>query len=497
MPRAFKGKFHILFSHLRQLHLTFHLLSPSAPVYDVYFVDQLSTCIPFLRAVARTRVVFYCHFPDKLLADGAYAEGRARLRGGLLKRIYRFPMDWLEEATTSECFVFLSTRSVARVDNWTHFAYVDREKCARHINLYISCVAICRIFMFLTYVLGQADVILANSEFTSRIFKANFPSIPSTPKVVYPGINLSAYEVSFVDTTDPDIAQVTSYVSSPYFGIMYLTYAVHSDRPTLLSLNRFEKKKNAALAINAFALLRAQLPSDSSAKDIRLVLAGESSSSNLGPNPLTHEKPGGYDPRLEDNMMTLAALLDCAKAHALSYNVVTPSASRTNVPPLNYTKTRPDVLLLLNFSTAQRSALLSAPSTRALLYTPTNEHFGIGPVEGMLCGVPVLACNSGGPTESVVDAPPDERTGWLRPPEPQLWADALAEIVGLPDAEREALAGRARRRARDNFGMEAMSKGLQGALREATALGPVPAVILPALLMVALAILLAFLTSRL
>lgn len=105
IPRAFKGKFHILLSHARQLHLTTHLLRPSAPRYDVYFVDQLSTCIPFLRAFGRTRVVFYCHFPDKLLADGAYVQGEGiHRKGGLLKRLYRLPMDWLEEITTREFF---------------------------------------------------------------------------------------------------------------------------------------------------------------------------------------------------------------------------------------------------------------------------------------------------------------------------------------------------------------------------------------------------------
>lgn len=101
-PRAYRGKFHIFFSHARQLHLTTHLLRPTSPKYDVYFVDQLSTCVPLLRAFGRTRVVFYCHFPDKLLADGAYVEGKGRPRGGLLKRLYRLPMDWLEELTTRE-----------------------------------------------------------------------------------------------------------------------------------------------------------------------------------------------------------------------------------------------------------------------------------------------------------------------------------------------------------------------------------------------------------
>jgi hypothetical protein len=100
-PRSLSGKFHILFAHARQLHLTGHLLRPESPTYDIYFVDQLSTCIPFLRIFGKTRVVFYGHFPDKLLAYGVFVEGCAmRRQGGVLKRIYRYPMDWLEEITT-------------------------------------------------------------------------------------------------------------------------------------------------------------------------------------------------------------------------------------------------------------------------------------------------------------------------------------------------------------------------------------------------------------
>lgn len=108
LPRSIRGKLHILLAHARQLHLTTHLLRAGAPTYDVYVVDQLSTCVPLLRAFAGTRVLFYCHFPDKLLADGAYEEGRpTKKNAGLLKRMYRAPMDWVEEATTRAYFIVL------------------------------------------------------------------------------------------------------------------------------------------------------------------------------------------------------------------------------------------------------------------------------------------------------------------------------------------------------------------------------------------------------
>ena len=99
-PRNIRGKFHILLAHLRQLHLTYRLLQTNGSTYDVCFVDQLSTCIPALRLLARKRVVFYCHFPDKLLANGEFVQGKMKLRGSVLKRAYRLPMDWLEEVTT-------------------------------------------------------------------------------------------------------------------------------------------------------------------------------------------------------------------------------------------------------------------------------------------------------------------------------------------------------------------------------------------------------------
>ncbi|KAM6500981.1 glycosyltransferase family 4 protein [Amanita muscaria] len=378
-PRSILGKLHILLAHARQLHLTCYLLLPWAFTYDVYFVDQLSTCVPFLRLFGGTRVVFYCHFPDKLLANGAFVQGKPNRPASLLKRLYRYPMDWLEEVTTR-----------------------------------------------------QADVILSNSKFTARVFKSYFKSINHHPRVVYPGINLSAYQAD-VDPSHPDLVSVIS------------------DQPTLLSLNRFEKKKNVALAINAFALLLRKTRIEY--RNLRLVIAG------------------GYDPRLEDNVSTLQSLINLTNAHSLSYKIVS-SRNQSDLPQGNATDD-PQVLFLINFTTLQRTALLSNISTKALLYTPANEHFGIGPVEAMSCGVPVLACDSGGPTESVLVHPPSERTGWLRSPDSEVWANALVEIVGLSAHQREALATRAKERARAMFGMEAMAEGIESALREAVAMGPV------------------------
>lgn len=48
--------------------------------YDVVIVDQVAVVIPFLKYLTRSRVLFYCHFPDMLLAQ----------RKSLIKRVYRW-----------------------------------------------------------------------------------------------------------------------------------------------------------------------------------------------------------------------------------------------------------------------------------------------------------------------------------------------------------------------------------------------------------------------
>lgn len=55
--------------------------------------------------------------------------------------------------------------------------------------------------------------------------------------------------------------------------------------------------------------------------------------------------------------------------------------------------------LLPSFTTPQRAHLLAA--CVAVVYTPPNEHFGIVPLEAMAHRCPVIACNSGGPCETV------------------------------------------------------------------------------------------------
>lgn len=75
--------------------------------------------------------------------------------------------------------------------------------------------------------------------------------------------------------------------------------------------------------------------------------------------------------------------------------------------------------------------------------------------------------------ESIVDTPSDQRTGWLRAPKPELWSEALSEILRLTETEKLEMRQRAKKRARDLFGMEAMAKRIEESLNEAVAMGKV------------------------
>ena len=189
IPPTIIGRFSILCAILRQIHLILHIalltteLSELRPT--VFFIDQLSAGIPLLRILSPdARVIFYCHFPDKLLAKP----------GGLLKALYRSLFDWLESWST-DC----------------------------------------------------SDSIVVNSNFTKGVFAQAFPGLRDrSPKVVYP----------CVDTGSSNPVQEE-------IGPLW------KDTRVLLSINRFEKKKDVGLAIRAYAGL-----SSKERKGSKLVIAG-------------------------------------------------------------------------------------------------------------------------------------------------------------------------------------------------------------------------------
>ena len=188
---------------------------------------------------------------------------------------------------------------------------------------------------------------------------------------------------------------------------------------TVAVIGRLVEGKNVALAIDALATVRARLAPQTFAV-LRLVIAG------------------GYDARLRDCRDTVAALQAQAAALGLAGQVEI--------------RRSPD--------DAELQALLAR--SRAVLYTPAQEHFGYVPIEAMAAGRPVVAVDAGGPTETVVDG----ATGFLRPPTAAAFADALHTLVADPAAaDRLGAAGRARVEAQ--FSLDAFGERLEAIAMEA------------------------------
>ena len=302
VPRHFFGIFHALLASVRCLWATCALLLHD-PDCQVVVVDQVSSPIVLLRLASNAAVLFYCHFPDMLLAT----------RSSLLRRAYRAPVNALEEFST-----------------------------------------------------GLAHRVVVNSKFTADVFAKTFRSLYRKglhPAVVYPAVATK---------------QATRAPATP------ATPATNERAPVaFLSVNRFERKKNLGLALRAFAKY-AERAERSPEQSPRLILAG------------------GYDARLRECVETRAALE--AEARALG-------VAR-------------DVEFRVSVSDDEKRALLEACT--CVLYTPADEHFGIVPLEAMAAGKPVVACDSGGPKESVAHGV----TGFLCAPEPEAFAAAMARVAG-------------------------------------------------------------------
>jgi len=330
------------------MHLILHIALFSSELRSlnptVFFVDQLSAGIPLLRLLCSgPRVLFYCHFPDKLLAKP----------GSILKTLYRIPFDTLERWST-----------------------------------------------------GCSDSIVVNSKFTRSVFSSAFPSLAHRqPNVVYP----------CVDTKDP---APSSDPNDVYF----------KGQKIVLSINRFERKKDIGLAIRAFAALPDQIRNKS-----RLIIAG------------------GYDRRVQENVSYLKQLETLA--HSLGLQTRTHNAIITALE----TPQHVPVIFLPNITAVVKANLLRAASL--VVYTPQNEHLGIVPLEAMLSGAPVLAATQGGPKETVVDG----QTGWLRDVrDTQAWTDVMQKVLGgdIPNAELQRFGYRGRQRVKSLFSQNKMAEVL-------------------------------------
>ena len=121
-----------------------------------------------------------------------------------------------------------------------------------------------------------------------------------------------------------------------------------------------------------------------------------------------------------------------------------------------------EVLFLLSVPAQLKNMLLK--TAKLLVYTPTNEHFGIVPLEAMLARVPVLATNTGGPLETIMEG----RTGWLRDAKDvQAWSAVMQKVLrDMTDDELKEMGRAGHERVRAEFSQTKMADRLDEELEE-------------------------------
>ena len=257
--------------------------------------------------------------------------------------------------------------------------------------------------------MGASDKLVVNSVFTKSIASQLFPSLTNTFGVIYPCVDIPEEEPS--DSSEA--------LWNGKFKI-------------LLSINRFERKKDICLALKAYSGL-----DPSERQSTRLVLAG------------------GYDNRITENVQYHAELVQMAE----KLGFVTATAK--TVPTALGIPDTVQVLFLLSVPGPFKTTLLE--NAMLLLYTPSNEHFGIVPVEAMKHGVPVLASNTGGPLETIVE----DKTGWLRSvTKTDEWTAVVRKVLYEMDEMKMAkmtTAGQAR--AREHFSRTTMAENFDTEIR--------------------------------
>lgn len=319
IPPNILGVATALMSTLRMIFLTWQVTRKHKSA-DVIVVDVLPTSLPLLLSWLPTAgILFYCHFPDKLLLQ---------TQGGTAKRFYRKILDGMEEST-----------------------------------------------------MGLADTLVVNSKFTLGQVQKHFTSLSQRPiGVLYPALDTS----NMVQSTQKPKTQ-------------------HS---AIVSLNRFERKKNIGLLIEAYAYVQKTYPSQELPN---LVIAG------------------GYDTQNVENVEYRAELNKLRERCGVTVD------------------------FRMDISDEERASLFQ--TALCVVYTPDKEHFGIVPLESMYAGTPVLAVNSGGPTETVLN----NKTGFLRDPTPEAFGEALISLIKSP--EMATLMGKAGRiHVEETFGTDRFEK---------------------------------------
>lgn len=194
-----------------------------------------------------------------------------------------------------------------------------------------------------------------------------------------------------------------------------------------VSLNRYERKKNISLAIDALKYLK----NSSNSENFRVLLV----------------VAGGYDATVTENREHLLELQTHASSSGLDYTYnakkyddITVTGNKDINKSSIFSKDsikdpRFHVEFRTSISSHERSALLARAD--ALLYTPDREHFGIVPLEAMNAGTPAICVASGGPLETVLH----DLTGYLCQQSAEEFGEAMKKFTvgSVTDSERKRL----------------------------------------------------------
>jgi alpha-1,3/alpha-1,6-mannosyltransferase len=255
---------------------------------------------------------------------------------------------------------------------------------------------------------------LVNSEYTAQIAKESFTDLKRDPIILYPPVDVEKYAPISNNKDDNDSTES------------------QKNKIILLSINRFERKKNIGLAIKALSSLRSNIDPKLFSK-LQLVIAG------------------GYDLRVSENRHYLSELEEMAEQNYLLCKTL-PISSILSSEGDNDDY---NIIFMPSISDAIKLQLLSMAFL--VIYTPSYEHFGIVPLEAMASGVPVIAMNSGGPKETIVDS----RTGFLCEEDPDAVARAIKNLIEGKFYRREDLSEEAREHVKKNFNFENFGNQLE------------------------------------
>ncbi len=99
---------------------------------------------------------------------------------------------------------------------------------------------------------------------------------------------------------------------------------------------------------------------------------------------------------------------------------------------------------------------------KAVIFPTTNEPFGLVPLEAMACGTPVIASNSGGPRETIIDG----KVGFLFKPDDEFDLARKIDILSSDHDLNMKMVVAARKHVVENFSWERTTDRIYDALRE-------------------------------